>query len=144
MKVRDIMTTSPHVVSTEEPIQSVARILAEEDIGAVIVCDDERLQGMVTDRDIATQVVAKGMDPGATTAGSLLNGGSVFTIDADDDLEAAMRAMREHAVRRLPVIEDHRLVGIVSQADLAASAGGQQVGEMVEDISQAPDNTGRG
>jgi CBS-domain-containing membrane protein len=144
-KVREIMTESPRVADAGDSIRRIAQMLQADDIGGVIVCnDDHRLQGMVTDRDIATQVVAAGLDPETTTAADLLDGAEMITIGADDDLKDAIITMRDNAVRRLPVIDGRELVGIVSQADLAKHAPESLVGAMVDEISAAPDNTGRG
>lgn len=144
-KVREIMTESPRVADIGDTIRDIARMLNDDDIGGVIVCnEDHRLQGMVTDRDIATQVVAAGLDPETTTAGDLVNGSEMVTIGADDDLKDAITTMRDHAVRRLPVVDGTELVGIVSQADLAKHAPESLVGAMVDEISTAPDNTGKG
>lgn len=144
-KVREIMTESPRVADAGDSIRRIAQMLQTDDIGGVIVCnDDHRLQGMVTDRDIATQVVAAGLDPETTTAADLLDGAEMITIGADDDLKDAIVTMRDNAVRRLPVIDGRELVGIVSQADLAKHAPESLVGAMVDEISAAPDNTGRG
>lgn len=144
-KVREIMTESPRVASPGDSIRQVAQMLGESDIGGVIVCNDEhRVQGMVTDRDIAVQVVAAGLDPESTTAGDLLDGSTIFTVGADDDLKDAVSIMKDQAVRRLPVIDGDDLVGIVSQADLAKHAPESLIGSMVDEISAAPDNTGRG
>ena len=142
---RDIMTKDPQIVKTDASVQDIARQLADQDIGAVIVCNAEkRLQGVVTDRDLAVEVVARGQDPSSTTAGDLVSGREVVTIGADDDIDEAIDTMRSHAVRRLPVIDGDKVVGVVSQADIARSADEKQVGRLIEAISQAPDNTGRG
>jgi len=142
---RDIMTKNPQIVQTDASVQDIARQLADQDIGAVIVCNAEkRLQGVVTDRDLAVEVVARGQDPSSTTAGDLVSGREVVTIGADDDIDEAINTMRDHAVRRLPVIDGDKVVGVVSQADIARSADEKQVGRLIEAISQAPDNTGRG
>lgn len=142
-KVREIMTESPRVVDVDDTIVDIARVLNSEDIGGVIVCDhDHHLKGMVTDRDITTQVVAAGLDPASTRAVDLLNGAGMVTIGADDDLKMAVTAMQEHAVRRLPVVDGTELVGIISQADLAKHAPESLVGAMVDEISGAPGNTG--
>ena len=142
---RDIMTKDPQIVGSDASVQDIARRLADEDIGAVIVCNaDKRLQGVVTDRDLAVEVVARGQDPSSTTAGDLVSGREVVTIGADDDIDEAIDTMRDHAVRRLPVIDGDQVVGVVSQADIARAADEQQVGRLIEAISQAPDNTGRG
>jgi CBS domain-containing protein len=92
---------------------------------------------MLTDRDIAVKVLAKDRDPGSTTAGELGEGKPV-TIGADDSVEEALQTMAEHKVRRLPVIDGHELIGIVSQGDLATQVDEQQVGDLVEAISAAP------
>ena len=96
--------------------------------------EDDRLKGMITDRDIVVKVLAEGRDPSATTAGELGEGKPV-TIGADDSVDEALRTMKEHKVRRLPVIDGHDLVGIVSQADLARSIDEGKVGDLVEAIS---------
>jgi len=142
---RDIMTKDPQIVGTDASVQDIARQLADQDIGAVMVCNSEkRLQGVVTDRDLAVEVVARGQDPSSTTAGDLVSGREVVTIGADDDIDEAIDTMRSHAVRRLPVIDGDKVVGVISQADIARSADEKQVGRLIEAISQAPDNTGRG
>lgn len=142
---REIMTPDPIIVDVSTPVREIAKILDEEEIGSVIVCNPEkRLQGMVTDRDLAVQVLAAGLDPEEATAGDLVGSREVVTIGADDSIELAMRTMKDHAVRRLPVIDGRQVVGIVSQADLARHAGDELVGELVEVISEARDNTARG
>lgn len=145
MNVRDIMTEVPRVVDAGESVRRVAEFLDEHQIGCVVVCDEDRLQGLITDRDIAIQVVARGKDPASTTARDLLDPGNVVFIGVDDTLEAAMETMKRHAVRRLPVVDESRdLVGIISQGDLARHADAAAVGDLLEAISTAPDNTGRG
>lgn len=142
---RDIMTPNPRIVKVDESVDRIARVLADENIGAVVVCNDERrLQGMITDRDLAVEVVAKDRDPRSTRAAELVNGREVVTIGADDDIDDAIETMKAHAVRRLPVIDGTDVIGIVSQADIARVAKDKQVGRLVETISDAPDNTGRG
>lgn len=142
---RDIMTENPIIVDASLPVVDVAKILDSEAIGSVIVCDsDRRLRGMVTDRDLAVQVIAAGRDPESTTAGELLSDRPVITVGADEPVEAAVQLMEENAVRRLPVVEGDEVIGIISQADLALHSDEAAVGDMVETISAAPDNTGRG
>ncbi len=142
---RDIMTPNPHIVKVDDSVDRIARVLADENIGAVVVCNDQRrLQGMITDRDLAVEVVAKDRDPHATRASELVNGREVVTIGADDSIDEAIDTMQAHAVRRLPVIDGDEVIGIVSQADIAKVAKDKQVGRLVETISDAPDNTGRG
>lgn len=135
LRARDIMTPSPECAREYETLEEVARKLESSDIGSMPVCgNDNRLKGMVTDRDIVVSVVSSGRDPRTTTAGELADGKPV-TIGADDSVTDAIRTMKRHKVRRLPVIDGHELVGIVSQADLAASARDEQVGDLVEAIS---------
>jgi CBS domain-containing protein len=142
---RDIMTSSPHIMKVDDTAGDIAKVLAEEGIGAVVICNDEnRLQGMVTDRDLTVEVIAKGKDPKTTKASELLDGTEVVTIGADDSVEEAVATMKSHAVRRLPVIDGTEVIGMVSQADIARAADRDLVGKLVEAISEAPDNTGRG
>ncbi len=142
---RDIMSSNPRIVKIEDSVRDVAKILDSENIGGVIVCNTEdRLQGMVTDRDLAIEVIAAGRDPESTTAGDLVGGREVVTIGADDSIDEALETMKRHAVRRLPVIDGDQIVGLVSQADLARNIGDDRVGELIEAISDASDNTGRG
>src|SRR5689334_13202374 len=112
--------------------------MAQLDVGALPICgSDNRLKGMLTDRDIAIKVVAAGKDPASTTAGELGQGKPV-TIGADDSVEEALQTMKAHKVRRLPVIDGHELIGVVSQADLARNVDEEKVGDLVEAISAAP------
>ena len=142
---RDIMTSNPRIMKVDDKVIDIAKCLADEHIGAVVICNDEnRLQGMVTDRDLAVEVLARGKDPSNTTAQELVDGTEVVTIGADDSVQEAIATMRKHAVRRLPVIDGTEVVGMVSQADIARTADQELVGKLVEAISEAPDNTGRG
>jgi CBS domain-containing protein len=97
--------------------------------------EDDRLHGMLTDRDIVVKVIAEGKDPGSVTAGELGDQQEVVTIGADDSIDEALRTMADHKVRRLPVIDGHELVGVVSQADLAREVDPERVGDLVEAIS---------
>lgn len=105
------------------------------------VCNGEgHLQGMLTDRDIVVKVLAAGMDPATCTVDEVAHQGEVVTIGADDDVDVALRTMKDHAVRRLPVIDGDELVGMVAQADIARSLGDKKVGDLVDTISSAPPN----
>jgi CBS domain-containing protein len=142
---RDIMSPNPRIVKTGDTVRDIAGILADEGIGSVIVCnDDQRLQGMITDRDLAVEVLAKDRDPSNTLASDLVDGTEVITIGADDSIDEAIMTMKNHAVKRLPVIDGDEVIGIVSQADIARTADEKQVGDLVEAIASAPDNTGQG
>jgi CBS domain-containing protein len=136
LRARDIMTPAPTFARENETLEEVARKLESSDIGSVPVCtEDNRLKGMVTDRDIVVSVVASGRDPKTTTAGELASGTPV-AIGADELVSEAIRTMKRHKVRRLPVLDGDALVGIVSQADVAATARDDQVGDLVEAISE--------
>jgi len=136
--VREIMTTDCRCIGENDTIQQAAELLARLDVGALPICgEDNRLKGMLTDRDIVVKLLAKGNDPATTRAGEFGQGdGTVITIGADDRLEEALRTMAEHQVRRVPVIDGKKLVGIVSQADIAKNYDEERVGELVEAISQ--------
>jgi len=132
---REIMTSNAECVGENESVVDAAEKMARLDVGALPICgEDDRLKGMLTDRDIVIKVLAEGKDPRETKAVELAQGKPV-TIGADDPAEEALRTMSEHKVRRLPVIDGHRLIGVVSQGDLASELGREQVGELVETIS---------
>ena len=136
-QARDIMTPDAQCVGENDTVLDAAKRLAELGVGAMPICgEDNRLKGMLTDRDIVVKVLAQGKDPGSTTAGELGEGKPV-TIGADDSVTEALRTMAEHQVRRLPVIDGHDLIGIVSQADVARNLDEKDVGELVEAISKA-------
>ena len=136
-KAREVMSGGADCVGENDSIQDAAKKLAELDVGAMPICgEDDRLKGMLTDRDIVVKVLADGKDPSSTTAGDLAQGKPV-TIGADDSVEEALQTMTEHKVRRLPVIDGQDLIGVVSQADLAQELSDDQVGDLVEAISAA-------
>ena len=113
------MTGGAECIGENDTITDAAKRLKDLDVGAMPICgEDNRLKGMLTDRDIVLKVVAEGKDPNSTKAGELGEGKPV-TIGADDSVDEALHTMAEHGVRRLPVIDGHDLIGIVSQADLA-------------------------
>lgn len=133
---REVMTGGTECVKESESILDAARKLAQHDVGAMPICgEDNRLKGMLTDRDIVTKVLAQGKDPRTTRAGELGQGKPV-TIGADDSVEEAIQTMAQHRVRRLPVIDGHDLVGIVSQADLAKHLSPDKAGQLLQQLSQ--------
>jgi CBS domain-containing protein len=139
-KARDVMSQDATCVGENDTLLDAARKLADLDVGALPICgEDDRLKGMLTDRDIVVKALAQGKDPGSTRAGELGQGDSkTVTIGADDPIDEALRTMIDHKVRRLPVIDGHRLVGIISQADIATNVEEERVGDLVEAISAAP------
>ena len=135
---RDIMTGGVECARTNETLAEAARKMRDLGVGALPICgEDDRLAGMITDRDIVVHCVADGNDPSSTTVETLAEGKPV-TIGADDSLEQTLRTMSQHQVRRLPVIDGDRLVGIVSQADVARNVPEELVGELVAAISSGP------
>jgi CBS domain-containing protein len=135
---RDVMTGGAECIGENDTILDAAKRLKELDVGAMPICgEDNRLKGMLTDRDIVVKVLAEGKDPSSTKAGELGQGKPV-TIGADDSIDEALKTMASHQVRRLPVIDGHDLVGVVSQGDLAKEIDEDDVGDLVEAISEAP------
>ncbi|HZB76586.1 MAG TPA: CBS domain-containing protein [Solirubrobacteraceae bacterium] len=139
-KARDIMSPDCQCIGENETALDAARKLAELDVGSMPICgEDDRLKGMLTDRDIVVKVLAQGKDPASVRAGELGAGdGKTITIGADDSIDEALRTMTQYKVRRLPVIDGKRLVGIISQADIATNLDEEKVGDLVEAISAAP------
>ncbi|MFF1285737.1 CBS domain-containing protein [Streptomyces sp. NPDC058299] len=117
-KVRDIMTAAPVAVGPQTPVVDVARLMRDQGIGVVLVAEDETLRGLVTDRDLVVRVVCEGGDIAQRSVAEACSE-DLVSLSPDDDISRAVELMREHAVRRLPVVEDGRPVGIVSLGDLA-------------------------
>jgi len=133
---RDIMSPDATCIGENETVLDAAKKLAELDVGAMPICgEDDRLKGMLTDRDIVVKVLAQGKDPATTKAGEL-GEGKPITIGADDSVEEALATMSQHQVRRLPVIDGHDLIGIVSQADVARNLPDEKTGDLVQAISR--------
>ncbi|MBT2510540.1 CBS domain-containing protein [Streptomyces sp. ISL-98] len=116
--VREVMTSTLVTVGTLTAVSEVAHRMREEDIGAVLVTEGDELRGLVTDRDLVVRVLAEGKDPGDTTAAEACSP-DLVTVTPDDDVDHAIQLMREHSLRRLPVVEGTTAVGIVSLGDLA-------------------------
>ena len=136
-KARDIMSPNAECAKEHDSLMDAARKMRDLDVGALPICgDDNRLKGMITDRDITVKAVAEGMD--LSTEVSTFAQGKPVTIGADDPIEEALRTMKDHGVRRLPVIDGHDLVGIVSQADIAKNLDESKTGDLVEAISSMP------
>src|SRR5881227_1849483 len=114
---RDIMTGGAECVGENETLVEAARKMRDLDVGALPICgEDNRLKGMITDRDIVVHVLAEGKDPGTTKAIDVGEGDSnTVTIGADDSIDEALQTMARHKVRRLPVIDGTDMVGIIAQ-----------------------------
>ncbi|MFD9966811.1 CBS domain-containing protein [Streptomyces sp. NPDC059011] len=131
---REIMHIGATCVQESETLADAARRMGELGIGALPICGpDDRLHGIITDRDIVVKCIARGKDPKTMTAG-MLEQGKPVTIDAGADSDEVLRAMEHHRIRRLPVVENHRLVGMISEADLARRLPDEQVGHFVEAV----------
>src|SRR5262245_52426648 len=133
--IRDAMTEDPRSIGASASVVEAARLMREEHIGSLPITDDKQLVGMITDRDITTRVVAEAADLETTSVGDVLSR-DLISVEPDKDIEEALQLMARHQIRRLPVVEDGRLVGIVAQADIALSANEKKTGELVEAISE--------
>jgi CBS domain-containing protein len=135
MKVRDAMHGKVEWAQPTETVQSLAKRMRELDIGSVPIGENDRLIGMVTDRDIALRAVADGRDPALLTAREVMSKGIVYCRD-DEDLEDAVRIMEQKQIRRLPVVDEKkRMVGILSLGDISHSASRQLTGEVAAAVS---------
>lgn len=133
---RDLMTPDVQCVRSSDTVTEAARMMAELDVGALpIRGEDGRLKGMLTDRDIVVKVIARRKDPLGVDAGELAEGTPVV-VRADDDVSAVCRVMSERQVRRVPVLDGDRLVGIVAQADVARALGNPEAGKVVAAVSE--------
>ena len=133
--VKDAMTSDVKTATPSVSLTDAAKLMKQEDVGSVPVVDGERLIGMLTDRDIVVRGIADGSDPHAVTAGDIASR-DIVTVRPEDDLEEALRLMAQHQVRRLPVVDDGQLVGVVATADVAHEAKEKDVGHVVEEISK--------
>jgi CBS domain-containing protein len=136
-KIRDIMAPLPVVMTPIESVAAAARLMRDDAVGTVLVLEDGQLFGIVTDRDIVVRAVAAGRDPEFTRVGDICSK-ELVALSPDDDLAAATRVIREHAVRRVPVVQNGIPVGLVSTGDLALWLGD---GSPLADVAAAPPNT---
>jgi len=137
---REIMHRDATCVDASQTLLDAARKMRDLGVGALPICgDDDRLQGIITDRDIVVRCLATGGDP-ATTPASQLAQGKPFYVDASADVDEVLQRMSEHRVQRMPVIDNHRLVGMISQADLASCGklSEHQLGQLVEAVKSGP------
>ena len=136
MKVSDAMHPKADWATADTPVAEIARMMAKDDIGAVPIGEDDRLVGMLTDRDIALRVVAKGLDPEQTTAGDVMSKGAVW-CRTSSTIEDAIHVMDQKQIRRLPVIDDNkRLVGMLSLGDIAHSVSRDLSGEILQAVTE--------
>ena len=141
MLVKELMSSAPVSLEPEEPVSAAARLMRERNIGVLPVCSaDGRLVGMLTDRDIVTRCVAFGTSAADTRVENIMTRGAV-TAETDEPLSAALERMQREQVRRLPVTQDGRLVGMLSIADVAR--GGRRAAETAEALSHITSNVCR-
>jgi CBS domain-containing protein len=133
MKVREIMSTMPVTLRSDQDLTQAAHVMRDNDIGDVLVCDDGKLVGIVTDRDIVVRALAEDRDPRLCRVGDICSRDPV-TVSPDDDADDAVAMMKDHAVRRVPVCENGRPVGVISLGDVANPR------TVLGQISSAPPN----
>jgi len=135
-----IMHQGVECIDENDTLQTAATRMRDLHVGALPICgDDNRLHGIITDRDIVVHCLADGKDPRGAHAADLADGPPVW-VDADADIGDVLSTMESHAIRRLPVIRDRQLVGIISEADLATHLGQHQVAEFTHEVYAAPPN----
>jgi CBS domain-containing protein len=134
--IREVMTADPRTVEPSASLAEAAQAMRDDDVGAVLVVDRGTVAGIVTDRDIAVRAVAEGADPKSTKVADVCSA-DLTTLTVDQTVEDAIRLVREHNVRRIPVVQDGRPAGIVTIGDLAIE---RDPGSALADISAAPPN----
>jgi CBS domain-containing protein len=134
--IREVMTPDPRTVAPSDSLADAARQMREGDTGAILVADGGRLVGILTDRDIVVRVVAEGGDPSTLTVGDVATR-DVRTLTVDQSVDDAIRLVREHDVRRIPVMQDGRPAGVVSIGDLAIE---RDPDSALADVSSEPPN----
>jgi CBS domain-containing protein len=140
-RVRDVMTPGVRTVSPTQSLTEAAEVMKGEDVGSVPVVEEGRLTGILTDRDIVTRAVAERRDPQTVKVDEIASG-ELVTVGPEQNVDEALALMARHQVRRLLVVEEGQLVGMLAQADVALEADEKKVGETVEEISK-PTSTER-
>jgi CBS domain-containing protein len=137
-QARDIMHPGAECVGENDSVATAAQRMRDLGVGSLPICGtDDRLHGIITDRDITVKCIAEGRDPAQVRAGDLVEG-TLFWVDANADIGEVLNQMEDHQVKRLPVIESHRLVGMISEADLARHVDEHRLAEFVEKVYAAP------
>jgi CBS domain-containing protein len=140
-KARDMMHKGAECIGENDTLAQAARRMRDMNIGSMPICgEDQRLQGIITDRDIVVRCVAQGRDPASVTARELAEGTPIW-VEASADQKEVVRLLTEHKIRRLPVIDDHRLVGMISEADVARHLPEREVTEFARAVYSAPPNS---
>jgi CBS domain-containing protein len=134
-RVKEVMSSNPCAIDADKPVSYAAKMMKDENVGLAPIVEGDRLVGTLTDRDIVTRVVADGKDPSSVTAREAASS-QLATVEPEQDLDEALKMMASKQVRRLPVVEDGRLVGVLAQADVARQADDKKTGEVVAQISR--------
>src|SRR5215210_2516341 len=134
--IRDVMTQDPECVSSDTTVVEAAKLMRDKDFGAILCMDDDQVSGILTDRDIAVRIVAEGQDPNSASVGDIATK-DPDTLSPDDSVDDAIKLVREKNVRRVPVVEGAKPVGIVSIGDLAVE---RDEDSALADISSEPAN----
>ncbi|MFC4059743.1 CBS domain-containing protein [Planomonospora corallina] len=130
---KDLMNSGCQCIQAEETLDRAAQMMKEMDVGALPICgSDDRLKGIITDRDIVVKCIAEGRDPSRTTAGDLATG--LVWISADASVEEALAKMEDNQIKRLPVIENGRIAGMISEADLARNLPEDKLADFVHRV----------
>jgi CBS domain-containing protein len=134
-RAKDIMHAGATCIGQNQSVADAARLMRDLDVGALPICgDDDRLHGIITDRDIVLKCIAEGKDPSVVTA-EALGQGKPMCVDADADIADVLKLMEQHRIRRVPVISELRLVGMISEADVARNLSENRIGHFVEMIT---------
>jgi CBS domain-containing protein len=135
VKVRELMTKQPTTVEPDATLGEVATLMKQDDCGSIPVVEGGRLVGIVTDRDIVVRGIAAGVDPKTQRVSKVMSSDPV-TVGPEDDITDAEKKMADRQIRRLPVVENGRLVGIIVTAQIARAGNERQVGETIKEISE--------
>ena len=133
--VNDVMTPKPTAVASDAMVVEAARRMLSDDVGSLPVVEGDALVGMITDRDVVLSVVAKDLDPHKVPVADVCSANPV-TAQPEEPLDDALQRMASEQLRRLPVVTEGRLVGILAQADIARAARPESTGRLVEEISE--------
>ncbi|MCW2913980.1 MAG: hypothetical protein JWN52_2048 [Actinomycetia bacterium] len=140
---REIMHQGAKCVGEDESLLKAAQMMRDLEVGSLPICgNDNRLKGIITDRDLVIKCIAQGRDPASVRAGDFAQGG-LYWVDASEDADAVVRTMEEHRIRRVPVLENNQLVGMISEADLAQHLPEDKLAHFVESVYASGGSSGR-
>ncbi|WP_109473718.1 CBS domain-containing protein [Ornithinimicrobium cavernae] len=134
MKAQDVMSSGAECIKEDQSLLEAGKMMRDLDVGSLPICGkDDKLHGMITDRDIVVRCLAEDGDCSTMTAGSLAQG-TIYWIDADSDVDDALAVMQEHQVKRLPVMRDHRLVGMISESDVTRQLDDSRISHFAQEV----------